>query len=352
MEGAKVGPEVVSVNPLWDGRWEKWVETLGVGSVFYGTAWARVLAETYGYTPEYLGQVDEIDRCRGLVPLMAVNSFLTGRRGIALPFTDECEPVGKDCDTFRPVLEQAFAIGGSRGWKYLELRGGRQYLPSAQAARRFYVHSVDLLNDESAMFAKFKPPVRRAIRKAQKSGLTVQTSHDFEAVREFYTLQCKTRRKHGLPPQPLRFFENLHKYILANGGGIVVLARAGKTPVAANVFLHSAQQAIYKFGASDTAFQEWRGSDLVMWTGLKHYAANGFATLNLGRTSLANDGLRRFKLGWGARERMLDYFKYDLRLNAFVRSCDEAFGWYNRVFSLLPLSLSRLVGSLLYRHVA
>ena len=97
---------------------------------------------------------------------------------------------------------------------------------------------------------------------------------------------------------------------------------------------------------------ELRGNDLVMWAGIKHYASRGFRTLHLGRTSLINEGLRRFKRAWGTREHAIEYFKYDLRKSAFVTDRDQASGWYNRIFAALPLSVSRLLGAVLYRHVA
>jgi hypothetical protein len=74
--------------------------------------------------------------------------------------------------------------------------------------------------------------------------------------------------------------------------------------------------------------------------------------LHLGRTSLANAGLRRFKLAWGAREQIIEYVRYDLKLRAFVAGKDDAFGWHNRVFRLLPIGVLRLIGTLLYRHAA
>jgi lipid II:glycine glycyltransferase (peptidoglycan interpeptide bridge formation enzyme) len=133
---------------------------------------------------------------------------------------------------------------------------------------------------------------------------------------------------------------------------MIILARFGARAIAGSIFFHAGQQAIYKFGASDEAMLELRGNDLVMWAGIKYYASRGFRTLHLGRTSLTHEGLRRFKLGWGAREHSIEYFKYDLRQSAFIRDRDQAFGWYNRVFAALPLSLSRFLGAVLYRHVA
>ena len=90
----------------------------------------------------------------------------------------------------------------------------------------------------------------------------------------------------------------------------------------------------------------------MMWNAIKRYAEHGFARLHLGRTSLANEGLRRFKLGLGAREERIEYYKYDFLEESFVRDTDRAEGWFNRVFRLLPSPLLRLAGSLLYPHLS
>lgn len=339
------------LSPLRDSEWGNRLPAHGPESIFHGAAWARVLNETYGYSPFYFAVRGE-NHLTALLPVMEVDSWVTGRRGVSLPFTDQCEPLAPDSASFQQLFDHALTCASNRHWKYVELRGGNRFLTSAPASQRFYVHELDLMFDEKRLFANFRPPVRRAIRKAQKHGLTVQISQGLEGVRQFYSLLCTTRRKHGLPPQPFRFFENLHKHILAERGGMIALARTGPRTVAANFFIHHGQEAVFKFGASDPACQQLRGSDLVMWEGIRYYASKGFRTLHLGRTSLINEGLRRFKLGWGAREGSIDYFKYDLRKRAFVTGRDEAFGWYNRVFAALPVSLSRFLGSLLYRHVA
>jgi lipid II:glycine glycyltransferase (peptidoglycan interpeptide bridge formation enzyme) len=131
-----------------------------------------------------------------------------------------------------------------------------------------------------------------------------------------------------------------------------VLARQAGQPVAGAVFLHFGRHAIYKFGASDEAHQQLRANNLVMWRAILHYASEGFSDLDFGRTSLGNDGLRKFKLGWGAGEEQVAYTRYDLRHSAYVTARDAAHGWHNRLFRALPPPLSRLAGALLYRHIA
>ncbi len=90
----------------------------------------------------------------------------------------------------------------------------------------------------------------------------------------------------------------------------------------------------------------------MIWHAIKWGVRNGFETLSFGRTSLHNDGLRRFKLGWGAEESLIEYFKYDFRKARFVMDRDMTAASQTKVFQRLPVRLLRMMGSLLYRHIA
>jgi hypothetical protein len=89
-----------------------------------------------------------------------------------------------------------------------------------------------------------------------------------------------------------------------------------------------------------------------MWEAIRECAARGCTRLHFGRTSLGNEGLRRFKLGFGAREETIKCCKYDFRKELFVTDVDRAEGWYSRVFSALPPPLLRLAGKLIYPHLS
>jgi hypothetical protein len=89
-----------------------------------------------------------------------------------------------------------------------------------------------------------------------------------------------------------------------------------------------------------------------MWEAIRWLARNGNTCLHFGKTALAHEGLRRFKLAWGTTEELIEYVKYDLRQNAFVTDTDAIGGWHNAVFRSLPDFLSRAAGKLLYKHWA
>jgi Acetyltransferase (GNAT) domain len=341
------------VNPANFAGWDALVAAHPRHSFFHGAAWAATLQGTYGFEPVYFTAC-AANGNTSILPLMEVDSWLTGRRGIGLPYTDECEPLAADAPSMRDLIEAAMAFGRMRRWKSVEWRGGRELFPEAPASKVFYGHKVLLEPDEDRMFARLESSVRRAIRKAEKSGVTVTISQSLEAMRVYYSLHCKTRRKHGLPPQPFAFFQNIFGNILSKNLGMIAIASSQQQqqPVAASVYLQAGTRAVYKFGASDESFQHLRGPNLVMWEAIKWLAGHGASTLHLGRSSPGNEGLRKFKLGWGASEEIIEYVKYDLRKHEFVTETDETVGWYNRVFNVLPSGVSRLASALLYRHCA
>lgn len=315
-------------------------------SFFHGAAWAQALTETYGFTPAWLAEG------QALLPLMEVDSWLTGRRGVALPFTDVCGPLGGGAEEVQGLFEQATAWGRARGWKTIELRGGRNWLSGAPASLAFYGHRLDLTGGEPALFERMDGSARQAVRKAGRDGVTAEVWQTEAAMREFYRLQCLTRKRHGLPPQPWRFFQNLCRRVLSEDQGMVVLAAADGVAIAGAVFFFLGGRAIYKYGASDLGRQQLRPNNLVMWTAMKWLAHHGAGSLHLGKTALNHDGLRRFKLSLGAVEERIEYVKFDVRRSCFEVDTDQIAGWHNRVFRVLPGFLSRGAGKLLYKHWA
>jgi len=349
--GVPAPPAIQRESPLDRADWDVWIAGQPGLSFFHSAAWAAVLHRTYGFQPAYF-TATRGTQLAALLPVMEINSWLTGRRGASLPFTDFCEPLGVSGNIFGDVLRAVLDHGRARKWKYFECRGGAEALEDAPASVSFYGHRLSLIADADYLFTRLHSSVRRAIRKAQNSGLVIDIAQDLDAVRTYYSLHCRTRREHGLPPQPFRFFRNIYEHVLAHNLGIVITARHRGRPAASAIFFRRGTEAIYKIGASDRRCQELRANNLVMWEAIKWHACRGIKTLHFGRTSLENEGLRRFKLGWGVDEHLIRYHQYDFNRGAFVTSRDAAHGWHNRFFRLLPVFALRWAGTALYRHIA
>lgn len=338
------------INPLDCPDWNERVDVRRNGFFFTTVEWVRVLSLSYGFEPCYI--VGEEDGAIvSLLPMMHVGSWLTGRRGVSLPFSDYSEPVGMESRASL-IMDTLKGLGQRKKWRYFEVRCDDGVEPGTPASAVYRKHSLNLALGEQVLFDRLESSVRTSIRKAIKAGVDVTFSDTLEAVGEFYRLNCLTRRRHGLPPPPFSFFKNLHQQVLTRGMGTVAIARHGSNVVAASVYCHVGQNALFKYGASDKRYQGLRGSTLVMWEAIRRYARDGYEHLSLGRTAVANEGLRRFKTGWGAAESELRYHKYDLRRGQFVGGgCERDDSGYALV-KQLPLSFSRLIGALLYKHIA
>src|SRR5688572_31401226 len=107
------------VDPLAVANWDALVMALPGHTFFHSAAWARTLEESYGYKPMYFAKVEN-GGLRALLPVMEVDSWLTGKRGVSLPFSDMCEGLGSDVGE---LFEEAVKVGSGRAWKYLETRG-------------------------------------------------------------------------------------------------------------------------------------------------------------------------------------------------------------------------------------
>jgi lipid II:glycine glycyltransferase (peptidoglycan interpeptide bridge formation enzyme) len=254
------------------------------------------------------------------------------------------ETQGKDY--FKPLLD----LGTRRAWKYLEIRG-EPPTDDAVSSSRFYGHILDLRCGIERLKKKFSSAARGAITKAEAKGLKVRVVRTWDGMSAFYRLHSRTRRRHGLPPQSLSFFKTIHAEMVETGSAFVILASLGSVATAAAVFFCGGNNAIYKFAASDERLQEFRGSNLVMWEGIKHLTGSGMESLHLGRTTLTNLGLRRFKRAWGAKEEIIDYYTFNLVENRWVRRPELSKGFQNVVFKRLPSALSRLAGAILYPHL-
>lgn len=338
------------IDPLVGDAWDSHVMGRPDHSVFHRAAWARVLAEAYGHRPIYqriLVAGAEV----ALVPLIEVRSPLTGRRGVSLPFADFAGPLWTDPRQEAVVYQVLRDLAAERQWKHLELRGGSPPAPGIRSFRTYRSHELDLSPGISRLARRLPASTRRSIRQAERSGLVVTVGRELRDMVAFYQLHGRTRRRHGLPPQPFRFFQAISRHLIEPGMGEILLAYHAGTAVAGAVFFHSGGRAIYKFGASDNDHWGLRPNHRVMWGAIQYLVESGCRSLHFGRTASEDAGLIRFKQSWAAADGPLSYFRYQPGKLGWLCDAKPAAESLPMVFGHLPLSLSRIAGGLIYPHL-
>ncbi len=343
--------EVRVIDPLEGDAWDRLVRAHPEHSIFQRAAWARLLHDAYGHRPCCL-QLLRGGAAVALVPLMEVASPLTGRRGVSMPFADFGGILWSEPAAGEPVAAALLELARRRRWKHLELRGGVAPAAEGAVARDWGGHLLDLARPPEALWSGLDPAVRRAVRKAEASGLAVSVGRAAGDVDAYYRLHARTRRRHGLPPQPPAFFRQLHRHLIEPGDGEVVLARFGGRAVAGAVFLHSGAAAVYKFGASDPRHWPLRPNHLVMWRAIGFLAGEaGCRSLHFGRTAPGDAGLARFKRSWGSVNEPLAYVRYMVGARRPGRGAPRATDDHPAVFGFLPVPVNRIIGRLIYPHL-
>ncbi len=338
------------INPITYPNWNDLVLSHPAYSFFHSSHWATVLAESYNYKPVYFVTIDE-KGLSCLIPLMEIKSFITGKRAVSLPFSDYCEPFIPDGYDLQDVMSYLHEWGVKSGWKYVEIRGYGDFMEDVPVSSSYYGHVLDLSREEKEIFKSFSNSNKRNIKSAVKRDVEIKICSSLESIKAFYRLNCITRKRHGLPPQPYSFFKKIFAHVISQNHGIVVLADYVDQTIAGAVYFHFGKKVIFKYGASDSAYQYLRANNLIMWEAIKYYCNKGYEQLSFGRTDLDHEGLRRFKSGWGGDEQIIKYYKFDIQKETFIQIKPGITKFKKRILEEMPVPVLKLVGSVLYRHI-
>lgn len=332
---------------LDDPRWVAFVTSAPDALPFHHPAWALLLSECYGYRAFGFALPGADGEIEAGIPVLEVTTLRRRRRWISLPFTDYCPPMcgGR---TRREIVDELDAVRREDGVSELEVRAPLE--PIRAPRPHFFMHTLRLEQDPGAVFAKFASSVKRNVRSAENRGITVREAALVGDVPDtFYGLQVETRRRLGIPTQPRRYYELLASRILERGLGFALLAEADGVAVAGAIFLQWNGRVTYKYGASNPEFWRLRPNNLIFWRAIERSCAAGCRTFDFGRTARDDDGLRRFKQGWGTDEEPLAYTTTAPSSNP---PASVAAGLMRPVIRRSPPWVSRVLGELLYKYAA
>ena len=167
-------------------------------------------------------------------------------------------------------------------------------------------------------------------------------------LRKFHSLLVLTRRRHGLPTQPLCWFRNL---VSCLGSNLKIrVASKDDYPVASILTIRYKHALVYKYGASDRRFGHSGGMQCLLWRAIQEAKSDGLLELDLGRTDTDNPGLIAFKNRWGAKKSDLAYFRYPTAsASLFSRASQGPISKY--VWSHAPTALLAAAGGAIYKYL-
>ncbi len=339
------------VDPLCDPRWLDLVDRHPRASVFHSPNWLRALRTVYGYEPVVITTCPPGGTLTNGLVFCRIESWLTGRRLVSLPFSDHCEPLIDSQDEFDTLLMQMKRQATAGAWKYIEIRPVKLEPSSTTELSRFdayQLHSLNLSENETKIFKNFhKDCIQRKIRRAERETLLYEEGTSETLLKKFYRLVVMTRRRQHLPPQPLNWFRGLIA-CLGKDLKIRVASKDGK-PVASILTLAHRKSMVYKYGCSDAAFNNLGGTPFLFWKAIQDAKVLGCEEFELGRSDVDNPGLVAFKEHLGASGRLIHYWTYPLSPAGLPSVWKKTLA--RRVVSIAPDLALEMAGKVLYKHI-
>jgi len=190
--------------------------------------------------------------------------------------------------------------------------------------------------------------MQRKIRRADRESVVLEQGRSDVFLKQFYALLLLTRRRHGLPPQPFAWFQNLVDCL---GDRLTIrLARLNDRPIASILTLRHKHTIVYKYGCSDERFHKLGGMPRLFWQTIEEARSQQLKELDLGRSD--TPGLIQFKDHLGATRTVLNYWRFSQRPQ--LERTGNRGALKSRitrsVLASLPDRLFRLTGEIFYRH--
>src|ERR1700691_872312 len=343
---------VYELNPLDDPRWETLVRNHPRASVFHSANWLRALQTAYGYDPTVVTTCPRQAALTNGLVFCRVESWLTGRRMVSLPFSDHCEPLINNSGELDDLLFSMRRDVDIARWKYIEIRPPF-YQPGSLTgfgkSVTYYLHRLNLSGRSTQeLFHNFhKSCIQRKIRRAERERLKYAEGASEILFQQFYKLLVVTRRRLFLPPQPQSWFRAL---ISSFGKDLKIrVVSKDDLPVASILTLCHKKTMVYKYGCSDTRFNRLGGMALLFWNSIQEAKDKGLDELDMGRSDGNQSGLISFKEHWGAVGTHLNYWRYPSRPVGTANAWHESI--LRRLVQATPTAALRTVGKLLYRHI-
>ena len=341
---------VKTINPVTDPLWKQLVDSNRT-LVFQSPTWLSVIQDAYEWEACANVIVNNAGEPVAGLPYFRIEDF-RGPRLVTVPFSDFCDPIVSTMDEWlalsKDLTDEAIPYRLRTLHDEVALADER----FAETSRAKW-HRVALDLDEDEMFSRIHSSARRAVRKAMKTGATIEFRQSKEALDDFFRLHLGIRKnKYNLLPQPYRFFELIWERFIEPGRGTLATAMYDGNAVGCTLFLEWQDTMYYKFSASDLGELEVRPTDLVIWESMKFAQSKGLQYFDFGLSDWDQEGLLRFKRKYATEEKTIHFLTYCAQSYPDeIQTVNKLFGGLTSILTAddVPDETVARAGDLMYR---
>lgn len=171
-----------------------------------------------------------------------------------------------------------------------------QELASPQMKTFFSRHTVYLdLTDDDIWMHQISSKNRNMIRKAEKEGVQIVESDDYESFRKLYDGTMTDLHAEDFYFFPPSYYEEYKQTF--KDKSLLCLAMLNGKMIAGSMFFYSEDYAHYHLSARDRQFSKYAANNLILWYGIQKAKERGCKKFHFGggTTGDESDSLLKFK---------------------------------------------------------
>lgn len=167
---------------------------------------------------------------------------------------------------------------------------------------------LDLTKPEEEILGGMRQRLRRALRKAEKNNISVETSTNPTDIHEFYQIQLQTAGRHQFVAFSEDFLAKQFKVFAENGEAVLYTARHEGQILAQNFMIFYGNEASYHYGVSTELGTRLSGAPLLHMQAMRDARERGIKRYNFWGIVDEDDtkhrfyGVSVFKRGFGVDE--------------------------------------------------
>ncbi len=281
--------------------------------IFYQSIWSRVLKEGLGGQPLYFC-LREGEKIVAGLPGILLNFRIFKILYASIPYG---HLIGEKSyyPVFLELLEKEFRKRGIDQVRLAESPFSESYPPESFSPIPVKCTLLDLRGfDREKVWQGYKKNIRRDVRKAQKSGITIRIGDSGENAHIFYKLYLASmERNKAMAKYPLRWFEAIYEVITKKGLGAFLIAEFGGTPIAGVVLIYSLSSTHYLHNGSRYEFLKYCPNELLVQSSIENAVEKKISFFDFMGSAPGDLPLLRFKEKWGGRSMDLRTYVKDYR---------------------------------------
>ena len=290
----------------WDQFASRWTDL-----IFYQSVWSQVLKKGLGGQPLYFCLKEGGEIVAGL-PGVLLDFRIFKILYASIPYGNVIGD-GSYFHPFMELLEKEFRRRNIDQVRVTESPFWKNDQPDGSKSLSAKCSLLDLRGlDKEKVWKGYKKYIRRDIRKAQRSRVTLRKGDSTEDVKIFYGLYlCSMERNRALAKYPFLWFEALYEIVVRKRLGDLLLADMDQGTIAGMVLIYSPASTHYFHNGSRYEFLKLCPNELLIHFSLEEACEKGHTWFDFMGSDPGDLALIRFKEKWGSQSQNIHTYVKD-----------------------------------------